>query len=618
MKSNHKYDITVVGGGHAGLEAAYSASQFGPRVALISMPNVPLGSTPCNPSIGGVGKGQVVREIDALGGLMSKIADLSALQCRTLNESKGYAVQSTRFQVDKDLYTKNAEQLISKVDNIEIIRGRVDKILESKESECGFLIEFGGKVLQTKKLIITAGTFLNGKLHCGEKQENGGRVDSDSSKGLSELFAKVSKLPLRFKTGTPARLNKNSIDFSVMNEQESDAKSRNFHWKHKPTQRFIEQHSCYITHTSEDTLKIIRDNKERSPIFNGQIEGIGPRYCPSIEDKAYRYLDRNVHHVFVEPEGIEASTVYPNGISTSLPKEIQEEFIRTIPGLEKAEIEVYGYAVEYDVVDTSTLDLTLQSKEVDGLYFAGQINGTSGYEEAAGQGLIAGINSALSLKGKEPFILSRNHSYIGVMIEDLVFQSRDEPYRLFTARSEDRLFIREDNVYPRMAQYRLQLELTKPIDSFYAHYLDEYKSLTEIVQSSVTRKFYELFHVEHSIDFSGGGVKISEILKQNKNRAVQELSSLVAALGLSFDERVIRNVAIDTIYSGYIKRSESQNSRMLRFDNKKINVPNLLESENVSFECKKRIEKFKPLTFGQLRKIDGIRPATLTYVASRF
>ena len=435
------FDIAIVGGGHAGVEASWISSQFDLKICLVSSPNVGLGSAPCNPSIGGVGKGQVVREIDSLGGAMGFLADMSGIQYRTLNESKGYAVQSTRVQIDKDLYSKNAEKLLGSVENLTIVRDMVIKVIKL-DNLFELTLESGKKILSSK-LIITAGTFLNGKLHTGDVQSEGGRVDAKKSVSLNDLISENDLFAGRFKTGTPARLKKSSINYESLEIQPSDNSTRNMSLLSTPFERSIAQADCYLTYTNEDTLSIIRANKERSPIFNGQISGIGPRYCPSIEDKAFRYVDKNIHHVFIEPEGHSLETMYPSGVSTSLPKEVQLEFLRTINGLENCEIHTYGYAVEYDVVDTSQLDITLQAKSIPGLYFAGQICGTSGYEEAAGQGLIAGSNAALSIIGLPRLILSREESYIGVMIEDLITSKRDEPYRLFTARSENRLFIRE-------------------------------------------------------------------------------------------------------------------------------------------------------------------------------
>ena len=439
------FDILIIGGGHAGSEAAWIASKFNLVVGLISSPNSSLASTPCNPAVGGVGKGQVVREIDALGGMMGFLTDKAGIQFRTLNESKGFAVQSTRVQVDKNIYTQSAELALSELENLTIIRKMVFRV--EKFPEYFLVTTVDNNTYSARKIIVTTGTFLNGKLHTGEEQLAGGRVGCENSIGLNDLFQDIKTLPNRFKTGTPPRLDRNTIDYSKMDQQLSDSGTRNFHSLNSPFTRESNQVPCYLTRTNSQTLSIIRANKERSPIFNGQIKGIGPRYCPSIEDKAFRYTDKDVHHVFIEPEGLDIETIYPNGVSTSLPKDVQEAFIRTIEGLEKAKILIHGYAVEYDVVDTSQLSRSMEYVSIPGLYFAGQVCGTSGYEEAAGQGIIAGINACFAIFNREPFILDRNDSYIGVMIEDLVTNKRDEPYRLFTARS--------DYMFEKITQFRV-------------------------------------------------------------------------------------------------------------------------------------------------------------------
>ncbi len=480
---NNVFDILIIGGGHAGVEAVWIAAQFDLRVGLLSGPGASLASTPCNPAVGGVGKGQVVREIDALGGLMGILSDQAGIQFRTLNESKGYAVQSTRVQVDKELYTKVAQEMLSQLPNLTIIREMVKSVEREGDS---FLVKTDtGNVIQAKKVIITTGTFLNGKLHTGEEQTLGGRVECKNSVGLNDLLNDIKTLPNRFKTGTPPRIDKNTIDFSKMEPQESDSETRNFHSLSSPYERNSKQVPCFLTRTNSETLSIIRANKHRSPIFNGQIKGVGPRYCPSIEDKAFRYTEKDVHHVFVEPEGLDLDTIYPNGVSTSLPKDVQESFIRTISGLENAKILIHGYAVEYDVVDTSELSQAMEYQSIPGLFFAGQVCGTSGYEEAAGQGIIAGINASLSFLGRETLILDRNDSYIGVMIEDLVSNKRDEPYRLFTARSENRLYVREDNTVQRMIKYRKSLELSSKLDNFQEGFLEEVEILEKIIDSTM-------------------------------------------------------------------------------------------------------------------------------------
>lgn len=611
----NNFDVLVVGGGHAGIEAAYIASQFNLRVGIITIPGIGLGSAPCNPSVGGVGKGQVVRELDALGGLMGILADKAGIQFRTLNDSKGFAVQSSRVQIDKERYSREAEKLIALIPNIEVIREKVTRIQKDEL----FLVT-GEKTYSAKKLIMTVGTFLNGKLHTGCEQTLGGRVDCEPSAGLQDLFREIKTRPQRFKTGTPPRLDKKTIDYSKLEEQPSDSSVRNFHCLHRPFERFISQVSCWLAHTNEQTMETIRVNKEKSPMFNGQIKGVGARYCPSIEDKAFRYPDKNIHHVFIEPEGLELDTMYPSGISSSLPKEVQLQYVRSMEGLEKAEILVYGYAVEYDVIDTTDLKLTLEHTQIPDLYFAGQVNGTSGYEEAAGQGFIAGANAALALLGLDPLVLSRHESYIGVMIEDLTSNTRDEPYRLFTARSENRLFIREDNSLQRMWPYRTSLMLNLSIDQYQRKFMEAFEELMSFCDETMISEKSPLMQ-----EFSGIGelqklvrrMSVSELLKQAWLNPVKTLERILQYHGLDLDSDLMRTVAISKKYEGYIKRSEDQFSRIKKLDSMRINWEEIVSSSNISFECKQRVSRIRPDTFGQLKLIEGIRPATLAVVAAK-
>ncbi len=611
-----EYDLIVIGGGHAGIEAVNMGSSFGLKTALLTMPGVGIASAPCNPCVGGVGKGQVVREIDALGGLMGKLADMSGIQYRILNESKGFAVQSTRVQIDKQLYSNNAEKLVSSLPHVSVIKEKVNKIW--KESEL-FHVETSARTYRTKKVILTVGTFLNGKLHCGDKTTLGGREGTESSLKMQELFEGIRVLPQRFKTGTPARLDRATINYEKMEKQPSDGRTRNFHYQNSPFTRHVEQLNCYLTYTNEQTMGIIRDNKEKSPMFNGQIQGMGARYCPSIEDKAYRYPDKNIHHVFVEPEGIDLETVYPSGISSSLPKEAQEEFIATIPGLEKAKIIQYGYAVEYDVVDTTQLDNTLMLKSCPGLYFAGQINGTSGYEEAGGQGLVAGLNAALSLSGKEPVVPRRTNSYIGVMIEDLITNTRDEPYRLFTARAENRLYIREDNSFIRMHPYRTNFGLNQPIDRHLENMISQFKLINKLIEKTEFNNYFyegERFGLNEFLVSQERKLTLGEILKLAWLDPVDVLSFVLEKEKISVNWDVLNTCAISAKYEGYIERANQQYMKMAKLDTKKLDLPLILASDNVSFECKRRIEKISPETFGQLKRINGLRAASLAVIAS--
>ncbi|MBC7712994.1 MAG: tRNA uridine-5-carboxymethylaminomethyl(34) synthesis enzyme MnmG [Rhizobacter sp.] len=612
---SNSFDILIIGGGHAGSEAAWISSQFDLKVGLISGPGASLASTPCNPAVGGVGKGQVVREIDALGGLMGIVADKAGIQYRTLNESKGFAVQSTRVQVDKELYTKYAEELLSSRDNLSIVR---EMVLAVKRNGEKFIVTTeSGNIYSSAKVIITTGTFLAGKLHTGEEQKAGGRVECQESVGLNDLFSEIKTLPNRFKTGTPPRIDRKTINYSVMEPQESDFGTRNFHSLSEPFERNSKQVPCYLTRTNSETLSIIRANKERSPIFNGQIKGVGPRYCPSIEDKAFRYTEKDIHHVFVEPEGLNLESIYPNGISTSLPKDVQESFIQTISGLENAKILVHGYAVEYDVVDTSELSRLMEYKDIAGLFFAGQVCGTSGYEEAAGQGIIAGINASLSFLGKESLVLDRNDSYIGVMVEDLVSNRRDEPYRLFTARSENRLYVREDNTILRMNKYRKSLGLSTRLDFFQESIIDEVEILEKLVDSTMfysTEANKEYFSLKDYGTLENN-ISLKELLRRPNLNPVIVLEAETVRVGAKFHSDAVRTVAIASKYEGYIDRAVIESEKINRMSKRRIDWEVLADSKNISFECKLRIKQIRPETFGQLQRIDGIRPATLAYVA---
>jgi len=456
-------------------------------------------------------------------------------------------------------------------------------------------------------------------LHTGPEKVSGGVRDREAAKSLSSIFTKVKPLPTRFKTGTPPRLDARTIDFSKLGTQPSDPETASFHWAHDFKKRHVEQVSCHMTKTSIESLNTIRRNRERSPLFNGQIAGVGPRYCPSIEDKAFRYPDRNEHLVFLEPEGASADSYYPNGLSTSLPKDVQLEFLRGIPGLEKVEILIYGYAVEYDVVDTLELDRTLMYKTLPGLYFAGQVNGTSGYEEAASQGFIAGANAALAFLGKKPLILDRNESYIGVLIEDLVTARRDEPYRLFTARAENRLFIREDNTLLRISPYRLQFDLNTPLDTHLRNANSERKFLDTLI-SEFRFSSQSSFEQNHFGKFNYGplteNILLRDLLVRSQLDPVLTLSNELKHSSISCSTWNIRSSAITEKYSGYIQRSNGEKEKLIAYARKLINWERLSESPNISYECRQRILKVRPETFGQLMKMDGIRPATLSYVAA--
>ena len=572
------------------------------------MPGVPIASAPCNPSIGGVGKGQVVREISALGGLMGKLADLSGIQWRILNESKGYAVQSTRVQIDKEFYPKAAEEELLSRKNISLIREKVEWIGGDK---C-FEVKTAHHILTAEKIVITAGTFLGGKLHVGPHQSAGGRPGQEASKGLSDLLGGRPLRTRRFKTGTPPRLVKRSIDFSRLKRQESEPKVQTFHFAHRVSARFRPQVPCYLTWTNKKAMEIIEQNKHRSPMYNGQITAVGARYCPSIEDKVHRFPDRAAHHIFLEPESLQSDLIYPAGISTCLPKAVQLSFVRAISGLESAEIALYGHGVEYDVIDTTELDKTLGHRSREGLYFAGQVNGTSGYEEAAAQGLIAGVNAALSLLGRRPLILSREDSYIGVMIEDLVCSERDEPYRLFTARCENRLLVREDNAFVRMAPYRASLGLSDELDRYLKDFETSCRELKHYIEG---RRFGErdsaLFE-EKGYGRPRPGMSLKDLLKRSC------LDPMVALRELAPDavnERAVITTAISAKYEGHIKRALEETEKIAGLSRRPVDWQKISTSPHVAQECRERVGRIRPATFSELKNINGIRPATLAFVA---
>ena len=598
--NNDRFDIIVIGGGHAGLEAAWPASRFQLSVAIFTIPEVSLGSMPCNPAIGGVGKGQIVREIDALGGLMGILADRAGIQYRCLNESKGYAVRSTRVQADKKVYSLVAEEMVAENPYIRVIRQKI--VFVEKKGGDFWVFTKQKELFKSRKLIMTTGTFLGGVLHTGDRITKGGRVHCQASAGMKDLFSKVKTLPVRFKTGTPPRLDRDSINFSNLIKQPSSSQVLNFHCLNPAFLRYSPQAFCYLTETNKETLQVIRQNKEQSPLFNGQIKGVGPRYCPSLEDKAFRYPERNRHHIFLEPEGHDLSTIYPNGISTGLPGKIQEDFVRTIPGLERAKILVYGYSVEYDVIDTSELAKSFEYSEIPGLYFAGQVNGTSGYEEAAGQGVLAGINAALSLLGRKPLIPDRYDCYLGVMVEDLLTKRQDSPYRLFTARAENRLAIREDNTISRMGPYREQLGLNEKLDTWQKKYREDLSKLYLLCQKTLYRDEKQPYH-------------LIDLLKRSELDPVEVLKEKLDLIGHVFEYRVIFETAVSIKYAGYINRANESRERLMKLGRKNINWQKICQVSPISQECRQRIAQARPLTFYQLQSIEGIRPTTLALVA---
>lgn len=591
-----EFDIIVCGGGHAGIEASFVASKFNLSVALISLNHDTIGQMSCNPSIGGIAKGIVVRELDALGGLMPVIADKSAIWYKKLNTKKGPAMQALRQQTDKYVYAKSMQDYIGSIQNIFIIQ---DEVIDFKiiENQKFLVITKREMEYRTKVLILTTGTFLNGEIYIGKFKTKGGRIGEYAACDLSKSLLNKNIILKRFKTGTPARVKKNSIDYSKLIIQEGSKDPLFFSIRSEINNiKSLPVLPCYIAHSNDKTKKIIESHKDEIPLYSGLIKGIGPRYCPSFEDKVFKFKDKDSHQIFVEPEGVTSETVYLNGISTSLAEKYQQQLLRTIEGFENIEIVKPAYAVEYDIIDPIQLSHTLEHKKIDNLFFAGQINGTSGYEEAAGQGFVAGINAALKILNKERFILNRNESYIGVMIDDLVTKGVDEPYRLFTARAESRLELRHDNAYERLFYY---LKIYNLLDYSTIEYIEEQISKKYIIKNESSTK---------------------KVITDNKltieNAIKQDILNFDDFYQNYCDKTIIKDFAesvfIDLKYSGYIEHEKSLQNRIN--SRKDIEIPEEFDYNsigNLSFETKQRLNKYKPKRFSELFSLTGIKPVDI-------
>ena len=604
-----KYEVVVIGGGHAGVEAASVASRYGAKTLLITHDKSKIGEMSCNPAIGGIGKSHLAKEVDALGGLMAKAADKSGIHYRVLNSTKGQAVRATRVQTDRDLYKLAIQELIVSTKNLTIKEGSVID-LDIDDLKIKSVKTDSGEEIFTKSVVLTTGTFLGGVMHTGLEQSPGGRIGDPSSEKLAKKLRKLNLSVGRLKTGTPPRLNKNTINWDLLSPQPGDTPTPLLSYTSNEEER-PKQLDCFMTRTNKETHKIIIEHLDESPMYSGVIEGVGPRYCPSIEDKVMRFSERDSHQIFAEPEGLNSDLIYPNGISTSLPLKAQEALVRSIKGFEKAEIVRPGYAIEYDYFDPKGLKHSLETKKIEGLFFAGQINGTTGYEEAAAQGLMAGLNAALQTNNKAPLILRRDEAYTGVLIDDLVSLGTKEPYRMFTSRAEYRLILREDNADMRLTEKGKELGIVP--DLLWKTYLQKKEFSNKELERLKKEKIKPNSHEAEKIHLLSGettsnNISLLEMLKRPK----------VFHHHLPQGEKKLPNNVIDEIeasvkYEGYIKRQKADIEKLQRNENTPI--PSSLDYSNVvglSNEVKQKLTEARPESLARASRLPGITPAAIS------
>lgn len=614
MIYNNTYDVIVVGGGHAGVEAAAASARIGAKTLLLTHNIDTIGQMSCNPAIGGIGKGHLVKEIDAMGGIMAKAIDMAGIQFRILNSRKGPAVRATRAQADRVLYKKAINSLLNDQENLDIFQDSVDDLVVENDTVCGVITKTG-ITFKSKKVVLTVGTFLGGKIHIGQVSKEGGRAGDQPSNALA---ARLRALPFRvdrLKTGTPPRIDSRSVDFSVMDVQHGDTPTPYFSFFSKGKIEHPRQIPCYITYTNSKTHEIITNNLDKSAMYSGLIEGIGPRYCPSIEDKVVRFAEKDRHQIFVEPEGLNSIELYPNGLSTSLPFEVQCEYIRSIKGFENAFIMRPGYAIEYDFFDPRDLKPTLETKHIKNLFFAGQINGTTGYEEAGAQGLVAGINAAISIDSDKSWYPTRSNSYMGVLIDDLITKGTKEPYRMFTSRAEYRLILREDNADLRLSDKACQLGLLNKQDQEF--FINKKTAIDENIammkntwigpQTQKARELEKFLDKKMTREST-----LFDLLKRPEldYKKLQQIPDTNLKLE---DESVIEQIEISAKYSGYIERQSKDIAKISTLESKTIPESfDYSQVKGLSNEVLQKLSEQKPTTLGEASRIPGVTPAAVS------